>query len=172
MAIVDGQTDVGWRFQGLKSCCWLTAIEMMMQWKHRCIYSVDKHGQPRTRHTDMAMIDFKKNKGSHIVHHASEYGLTTKVDLKNELSLDVWRAALNAGPVLAEGRYGLARMGWGNHVIVIVGISKSGKLAYYNPNIFAFFPHTKSKLTYFSVERCIELSSSDGMMDGPFWQLR
>jgi len=172
MAIAVGQTNVGWRFQGLKSCCWLTAIEMVMQWKHNCIYGVGQDGRPRARHTDLAIADFKKNKGSHIDDHARDYGLKVNRSLEHETSIDKWKAALTNGPVIAEGRYGLARMGWGLHVIVIVGVSASGQLAYYNPNMFAFFPHAKSKLTYFSVERCIALSASDSMMDGPFWQIR
>lgn len=169
MAIVTGNTDVEWRFQGLKSCCWLTAIEMVMQWKHKCIYGVDRAGQLRTQHTDTAQEAFKKNKGSNILIHAHEYGLKANDELTGNTSIEDWKRALERGPVVAEGRYGLARMGWGMHVIVIVGVSATNKLAYYNPNMFAFFPHTKSKLTYFTVERCVELAE-DPMYGGPFWQ--
>lgn len=168
MAIDIGQM-VDWRFQGLKSCCWLTAIEMMMQCKYKCIYG-EENGRPRTAHSGDAMSDFKKNEGAHVSDHAAHYNLRTNETLKNNNDIRVWEEALRRGPVLAEGMYGLSRMGWGAHVIVIAGVSASKKLAYYNPNIFAFFLHTKSKLTYFTVERCLELADP-GYMDGPFWQV-
>lgn len=130
---------------------------------------VDPAGQLRTQHTDTAQEAFKKNKGSNILIHAHEYGLKANDELTGNTSIEKWKRALERGPVLAEGRYGLARIGWGMHVIVIVGVSATNKLAYYNPNMFAFFPHTKSKLTYFTVERCVELAE-DPMYGGPFWQ--
>ncbi|HUO27751.1 MAG TPA: hypothetical protein VMU80_00940 [Bryobacteraceae bacterium] len=153
---------INWRWQGVKSCCWLTAIEMLMGFKYNNIY-----GRNQTKHSDGAMEDYRKNKGAFITWHAEHYGLAENRALEDG-DLGVWKRALDLGPVLAEGNYGWSRFGAGKHVILIAGISKSGNVAFYNPNVFAVLPHPMSKISYMSLGKCKELSS--GINGGPFWQ--
>jgi len=168
---VENEKEVGhhiaWRWQGVKSCCWLTCIEMLMQHKYGNIY-----GKDRQKHSDEAVKAYKKNDGSHIGLHAQHYGLEPNDVLADCEDIGVWKTALKLGPVLAEGKYGWSRFGLGLHVILIAGVSRSGKLIFYNPNVFAVLPHPKDKLSYITVERCIELSRKDNLFGGgPFWQL-
>jgi hypothetical protein len=170
MAIEIGH-HIGWRFQGVKSCCWLTCIEMLMQHKHGCIYGRDASGHFRKEHTPRAKSEFALNRGSQLGLHAKDYGLKSNDALDQNTNLGDWKNALKRGPVLAQGRYVWSRIGRGLHVILIAGVSRTGKLAFYNPNIFAVLPHPVDKITYFSAERCIELSRQDHLMGGgPFWQ--
>ena len=160
-----------WRFQGFANTCWLSALEMMMQWKHGNIYGVDGNGTPRTAHADYARATAAANRGSFIMDNDADYGLVTNYALRrNGRDIQVWRAEIwNRGPVLAEGNFGWARIGRGAHVIVIVGVSRSGQLAYYNPNIMAVLPHPQSHLSYMTCDRCMDLATPEGHM-GPFWQ--
>jgi hypothetical protein len=166
MAMVIGR-HVAWRFQGIKSSCWLTCIEMLMDCKYGNIY-----GQGQTVHSDLAMEEFRANAGSHIHLHANHYGLVTNSSLDSPTAgLHEWSLALRAGPVLAEGNYGWARFGSGLHVILITGISRSAKLIYMNPNVFAVMPHPKNKETYISIDDIYRLRSANYGLGGPFWQV-
>jgi hypothetical protein len=166
MAIDIGH-HLAWRFQGVKSCCWLTSIEMLMQHKYGSIY-----GRGNTSHSDEAIKAYKKNSGSHIGLHADYYNLASNNNLEDNTDRTAWTNALRKGPVLCEGKFGWSRFGWGMHVMVIAGVSRSGKLAYYNPNTFAVLPHPKDKLSYMSIARCVELSRDDNHYGGgPFWQV-
>jgi Papain-like cysteine protease AvrRpt2 len=166
MAMVIG-THVAWRFQGIKSSCWLTCIEMLMQCKHGSIY-----GQGQTAHSPLAISEFNANRGSYISSHADHYGLATNSSLDaTNAGWHEWSRALRAGPVLAEGQYGWARFGAGSHVILITGISRSGKLIYMNPNVFAVLPHPVSKETYISIEDVFRHRHSSDGLGGPFWQV-
>jgi len=165
MAMVIGW-QVPWRFQGIKSCCWLTCIEMLMQCKHGNIY-----GRDQTAHSTVAMEEFRANAGSYIDLHADHYGLRTNASLDSPTAgLHEWALALRKGPVLAEGNYGWARFGLGSHVILVIGISRSGKLIYMNPNVFAVLPHPKSKETYIEIRDVYRLRA-EGHGIGPFWQV-
>jgi hypothetical protein len=158
---------VPWRFQGMKNCCWLTCIEMLMHCKHGSIY-----GRNQVAHSALAMEDFRANAGSHIDRHADHYGLKTNASLDSPTAgQHEWRLALRSGPVLATGNYGWARFGIGAHVILITGISRSGKLIYMNPNVFAVMPHPQSKETYIAIKDVYRMRSESYGLDGPFWQV-
>lgn len=164
MAIDIGH-HIAWRWQGIKSCCWLTSIEMLMQHKHGNIY-----GKGHTAHSADARKAFEANKGSHIGLHASYYNLASNDDLANG-DISAWENALRRGPVLAEGKFGWSRIGMGMHVILIAGVSRSKQLAFYNPNAHAVLPHPKDKISYFTLARCKELARKDNYHGGgPFWQ--
>jgi len=166
MSIVIGHT-LEWRFQGIKSSCWLTCIEMLMQHKYGSIYGKGKNG-----HSQAAEQDFKRNSGSHIGLHAKYYNLMSNDALRDCTDMREWEIALRNGPVIAEGKYGWSRIGIGMHVVVIAGISKQNKLAFYNPNVFAVLPHPVDKISYFSLEDCIKLARKDTFFaGGPFWQV-
>jgi hypothetical protein len=166
--------DIGhhltWRFQGIKSCCWLSSIEMVMQLKTGSIYGRNANGTQRTGHTALAHKEFVANKGSKLAMHAAEYGLKANHHLTDNNTIGDWENALRRGPVLAAGKYGGGRLGVGNHVIVIAGVSRTKALAFYNPNIFAVLPHPKDKISYFSLERCLR-NSEKGLGAQPFWQM-
>jgi hypothetical protein len=166
---------VPWRFQGIKNSCWLTSIEMLMQSKHGTIYGKDQNGNPRTQHSALAMQEFRANRGSSISLHAEHYGLATNAGLDSPGASWVdWATALRRGPVLAEGKYGWARFGVGSHVILVTGMSESGKLIYMNPNIHAVLPHPLSKETYIDIEDLNRLRHQNfgGHEQGPFWQVK
>ncbi|MGF6853943.1 papain-like cysteine protease family protein [Paraburkholderia sp. CI3] len=166
MAMVIGR-HVSWRFQGVKSCCWLTCIEMLMHCKYSNIY-----GRNQTAHSARAMEEFRANAGSNIYLHADHYGLATNAALDSPMAgLHEWSLALRSGPVLAEGDYGWARFGIGAHVILITGISRSGKLIYMNPNVFAVMPHPQSKETYIAIKDVYRLRAESYGLGGPFWQV-
>jgi hypothetical protein len=165
MAIEVGHY-IQWRWQGVKSCCWLTSIEMLMGYKYDNVY-----GKGHTAHCKSAMDDYNENSGSFVGRHATYYGLAEN-DALEDGDLDVWKAALKLGPVLAEGKYGWSRFGWGNHVIVIAGVSRTGNIAFYNPNVHAILPHPMSKISYLAFEKCKNLAHKQPVNGGPFWQTR
>jgi len=170
MSIITGTHNVTWRFQGMMGSCWLKCIEMLMETKHNTIYGLDQRGAKRTAHTPGVIDAYRKNRGSRIELHAQEYGLATNGSLVTCEETSVWRAALRKGPVIAEGLYGAGKLGWGRHVILIVGISEQGKLAYLNPNIFSYVTSKSTRLSYMSIARCQKLASVP-LLNGPFWQL-
>jgi hypothetical protein len=69
------------------------------------------------------------------------------------------------------GNYIHSRFGWWNHVILIAGVSKSGNLAFYNPNVFAVLPHPMTNISYMALERCKSLAAAGSFNGGPFWQV-
>jgi hypothetical protein len=95
--------------------------------------------------------------------------LKTNSELDN-CDINVWESALKKGPVLAQGKYGWSRMGIGNHVVLLAGVSNTKNLAFYNPNIMAVLPHPIYKNSYFTLDRCKELAFEDNPNGGPFWQ--
>ena len=179
MAIDIGH-HIAWRWQGIKSCCWLNCIEMLMQLKHGSIFGrevirngqVTTYGARRTAHSAAAIAAKAANNGSHIGLHAAFYNLETNPALADG-DITAWENALRRGPVLAEGKYGWSRIGAGMHVIVIAGVSRKKQLAFYNPNVFAVLPHPQDKISYFSLARCKELARTDNNFGGgPFWQVK
>jgi hypothetical protein len=104
----------------------MTSLEMLMHWKHNNIY-----GKDRTEHTAEAQAAHQRNRGYNIDLLASNY------DLKQVSSLDKgvasWRKALGASPILLTGKYGMARLGIGGHVILAIGLSNSDKIVYMDP---------------------------------------
>ena len=166
MAINVGH-HIAWRWQGIESCCWLTSIEMLMQHKYGSIY-----GKGKSAHSKNAVDAKVENKGSHIGLHAAHYNLESNDSLIAG-DATAWENALRRGPVLAEGKYGWSRFGVGMHVILIAGVSRTGNLAFYNPNVFAVIPHVKDKISYFTLARCKELARTDNLFGGgPFWQVK
>lgn len=182
MAIKIGR-HVPRRFQGMKSCCWLTCIEMLMQVKEGTIYGKDKDGRARTAHTRNAQQEYNEDKGSFIGRHASEYHLVPATRLR-EAGLDDWGRALAKGPVLAEGYYAtnglpyaLQHKSW-LHVILISGISNSDKLVFVNPNACGYnWLHVNRWRpggsdfgdSYMSLASCLQ-RAKDNPLGGPFWQ--
>jgi hypothetical protein len=163
---IDIGYHIAWRWQGRKSCCWRTCIEMLMQHKYGTIY-----GRGRTEHSAKAKAAYDANSGSHIGLHAADYNLASNDNLEYG-DMTAWENALRRGPVLAEGDYGWSRAGIVKHVILIAGVSRTKKLAFYNPNIFAVLPHPKDKISYFTLARCKELARTDNYHGGgPFWQV-
>jgi hypothetical protein len=163
---IDIGHHIAWRWQGIRSCCWLTSIEMLMQHKYGTIY-----GHGHTAHSAAAVEEYQANKGSHIGLHAGYYNLKSN-DSLSDGGMTAWEVALRRGPVLAEGKYGWSRVGVGMHVILIAGVSRTKNLAFYNPNAFAVLPHPKDKISYFTLERCKELGRKDNLFGGgPFWQV-
>ncbi|MET0595274.1 MAG: papain-like cysteine protease family protein [Polyangiaceae bacterium] len=175
MAIATGH-HIAYRFQGLKSCCWLTCIEMLMQWKHGNIYG--RNGQAHSRDAQAA---YRENNGSHIGLHAQHYGIVD-AGLGGTTDLGAWRNAIrDGGPILAEGKFGSTTLGVGMHVIVINGISNSNKLCFVNPNacgvnwghVNRWFRSESSRYyySYMTIDRCVELARTDNHFGGgPFWQ--
>ncbi|MDY0977796.1 papain-like cysteine protease family protein [Massilia sp. CFBP9012] len=166
MALRTGTSDVMWRWQGTKECCWLTCIEMLMYTKYRNIY-----GENRIAHPDFAMEEYRKNKGSRLELHAEDYGLVTNDTLVSSHEQRDWEVALERGPVIAAGKYGAGKLGWGEHAILIIGVSRTGNLVYYNPNVFSFLTSKSDRRSYMSIRRCQQLATRTGL-GGPFWQVR
>ena len=163
MAIDIGH-HIGYRWQGMKQCCWLTSIEMLMQHKYGSIYGRN------SRHSNYALEKKRENNGSHVMLHQDQYNLAGNTSLRKNTTIGDWENALRKGPVLAEGNFGMNSIGLYKHVVVIIGVSRTKKLVYFNPNLFSVFPHAQTNLSYISVERCIKLAKGSG--DGPFWQVR
>lgn len=164
MAIATGTHNVKWRFQGFLSQCWLTCIEMLMHEKYNNIYGLGK-----TAHSATAIAERKKNKGSYISLHAKHYDLVTNGSLDRSATIDDWKHALSKGPVIAEGKFGAGKIGWGQHVILIVGVSNGENLAYLNPNMVTYISAKSDRLSYMSLRRCNELVIFTGV-NGPYWQ--
>lgn len=149
MPLAGGHTEVPFYHQGLLPLCWLRALEMLMSYRHGSRYGrnyVKEMGGPvqwgelRRRHTPYlerkrGWMGFRFEhghivNGSRIVDHAVDYGLRAVDILKNETRIEAWQAALAGGPILAEGRFGLAWLTGNNRVVVLVGWTAKGKIAY------------------------------------------
>jgi hypothetical protein len=104
----------------------MTSLEMLMQWKHNRIYGKDRHA-----HTEQVLAAYRRNRGYTIESLADEYGLKRVTNLGGGIAS--WRKALGESPILLTGRYGMARLGIGGHVILAIGISGSGKIVYMDP---------------------------------------
>lgn len=152
MPLAGGHTDVPLYHQGLLPLSWLRALEMLMSYRHGCrygrTYTKDMGGPAEwgpLRQFHTAYVNMKRGwcgfrvergsvtTGSRMVDHAVEYGLRSVDALKDETRLDAWQAALAEMPLLAEGRFGLARLSGNNRVVVLVGWDASGKIAYQDP---------------------------------------
>jgi hypothetical protein len=141
---------------------------MVMQWRHGNIYGVDANGAPRTDHAPAAAAIRNQNEGSSVGEHRIDYGFA-QMDYLRHHDINGWRDAIRTyGPIIAEGKYGWARIGWGEHTIVIVGVSTSGEIAYFNPNLFGVLPHPSSKLSYMPLARLMEHADAEGA----FWACR
>ena len=97
MAIDIGH-HLAWRFQGVKSCCWLSSIEMVMQLKKGSIYGRDSGGAIRGAHTALAQSEYSANKGSKLAMHAADYGLKCNDHLTDNTNMGDWENALRLGP--------------------------------------------------------------------------
>ena len=175
MALVSQPIDYGhgpvqWRAQGNSNLCWLTCIEMVMQWRHGNIYGVDADGDGSLRgtHAPEARALMMRDSVSSMASHWRDYNLVPMEFLRHH-GIDGWRDAIRTyGPIIAEGRYGWARIGWGEHVIVVVGVSESGQIGYLNPNVMSTLPHPSSRLSYISLERLLSLADRYEA----FWECR
>ncbi|TQV82652.1 hypothetical protein FKG94_07955 [Exilibacterium tricleocarpae] len=140
MALEKGY-NVRYRWQGISLHCWLTSLEMLMDWRYGNIY-----GYKRKQHTEQVLQAkarvapdqdphifgkwFKAGYGHDLINdyglrHLPGYGVTN--DIKT------WEENLhNYGPLLASGNFGLGRI-IGGHCILVVGISRTNKLVYLDP---------------------------------------
>jgi hypothetical protein len=151
MALAGGHPDVPFYHQGLTLHCWLTSLEMLMSYRHGCKYG--RHyqkeiggpvvwGELRDQHTTYTRakrgfrgLRFERGAlvtGSRCVDHAVDYGLRALNELKREKTLAGWQQALSESPILAEGRFGLARLGAAPRAVLLVGWTRAGKIAYHD----------------------------------------
>lgn len=114
----------------MRLCCWKTALEMLMQYRHNNIYGV-ANGVARAAHTPAVQAADARNRGFSIGELANDYGLR-QVNNLTEAVAD-WQAVLGHAPVLLTGRYGMARTGIGGHVVLAIGLSNSDKVVYLDP---------------------------------------
>lgn len=134
MGIRFGHANVVHRSQGLRLCCWKTALEMLMQYRHNTIYGTVGGvvgGAPRQAHTANVRAADENNQGYQISELAEDYGLRQVTNLSD--SIADWERVLGHAPVLLTGKFGMARLGIGRHVILAVGLSHTNKVAYLDP---------------------------------------
>jgi hypothetical protein len=153
MAIRMGY-NVAYRWQGISLHCWMTALEMLMHWRYGNIYGVDPGtGAPRVAHTAQVVTAKARNRG-YSIDNINGYGLRQVTS--NDISAQIggWQAALRAGgPILASGTYGPARI-VGGHIVLIVGISGSNKVAYLDPFLIGMKAIFGNHATYVSPADC------------------
>lgn len=165
MALAGGASNVPFIHQGASLHCWLTAIEMLMSYRHGTKYgreytiAADRTvvwGEHRSQHSETArrqlgILGIRRSgcslaAGSSLELHAQDYGLIA-VDRLSSANIEQWRTELRNGPVLGEGTFGPARV-IGGHVVLFVGWSTSGKLVYQDP----FLGRASSKYSYLTAE--------------------
>ena len=144
MALAKGYT-VTYRWQGLSLHCWLTSLEMLMDWRYGNIYGVDPTNKTqRGQHTQQAVLAKARQSPNQVPNflgfragyrHAllvDEYGLQrTKHQLRATVAS--WETELKSGgPILLSGDYGPARI-IGSHCVLAVGISGSNQIVYLDP---------------------------------------
>jgi hypothetical protein len=127
MAMTTGWATVVHRSQGAKLWCWYSCLEMLMQWKRQNIHGTGD----RTEHTQEVKDAYAKNRGYSLVTLQKDYALKN-VNGLNE-SIDSWKKALGISPVILCGKYGLARVGIGGHVIIAIGMLGQDKIVYLDP---------------------------------------
>jgi hypothetical protein len=149
MPLAGGHTEVPFYHQGLLPLGWLRALEMLMSYRHGSRYGRNyrkdmggpvQWGDLRPRHTPyvlrkQGLFGWRVERGSlkcgsRMLDHVVDYGLRAVDALKGETRLEVWQAVLADGPVLAEGRFGIAWLTGENRVVVLVGWNAKGKIAY------------------------------------------
>jgi hypothetical protein len=150
MALAKGY-NVRYRWQGISLHCWMTALEMLMDWRYGNIYGVNPMGGAmRTAHTNIVQAAKARNRGFSF-ETVPDYGLrqVPGQDISNDI--DEWAAVLQAGgPMLAAGDYGPARV-VGGHVVLVVGVSGSNRIAYLDPFLIGWKAILGNHLTYVSV---------------------
>jgi hypothetical protein len=175
MALAGGHTDVPFYHQGFTLLSWLKALEMLMSYRHGSpygrLYQKEIGGpvvwgpvrQAHTRYTmsKRGVLGLRIERGaitcgSRFVDHAVDYGLRAVDTLKNETRLAAWQAALADGPILAEGKFGAARLGGVNRGVLLVGWNSKGQIAYQD----AFTGHRFGKYSYCSIAQLIEKTAS------------
>lgn len=175
MALAGGHPDVPYYHQGLTLLSWLKALEMLMSYRHGSPYgrSYQKQiggpvvwGELRRRHTSYTMgkrgvLGLRVERGalaagSRFVDHAVDYGLRAIDVLKDETRFDAWQAALAEAPILAEGRFGTGRLWGANRGVVLVGWTRSGKIAYQD----ALATRLLGKYSYCTVEQLLKRTAS------------
>lgn len=162
MALSKGY-NVTYRWQGLSLHCWLTSLEMLMDWRYGCIYGVDPGtGANRTAHTAEVLVAKARQAPDQIPHifgrwfkagyspsQVNGYGLRQfGGDVDDTVAS--WTAKLRAGgPMLVCGNYGPARI-VGGHCILVVGISGSNKIVYLDPFLIGMKAIMDNHYTYMS----------------------
>lgn len=134
MALAAGWGNVVHRSQGARLCCWKSCLEMVMMWRHQTIFGRTADG-PRQAHTAAVQAADLRNRGYQIGLLAADYGLAQFANLTADRA--TWVAALGVSPMILSGRYGMARasrvFGFGGHVIVAVGFSRTDQIVYFDP---------------------------------------
>ena len=162
MALTKGY-NVTYRWQGLSLHCWLTSLEMLMDWRYQNIYGVDPATQaPRAQHTAQ-VVQAKARQAPDQVPHifgvwfkagyrpakVNDYGLDrTKQNLKPTVTS--WEKQLqDCGPILLSGNYGPAKI-VGSHCVLAVGISGSNQIVYLDPFLIGVQAIHGNHYTYIS----------------------
>ena len=172
MAISKGYTNVEYRWQGISLHCWRNVLEMLMEWRYGCIYGVDGR-EDRTEHTDQVkaashyghdgaswstansreMANRELGKASRTYGYSLEsvrdYGLRQAV-LRSETIGGLVECLKAGGPIAASGTFGPARFFPGGHVVLVIGVSGSNKVVYYDPFLIGMKAITSNHKTYVS----------------------
>jgi hypothetical protein len=145
---LDRGYNVRYRWQGISLHCWMTALEMLMDWRYGSIYGVDPAtGARRNAHTPQVVA--ARSGMGYPIGNVVGYGLR-RVDDDLSANANDWAAALRAGgPMLATGDYGPARI-VGKHVVLVVGISGSNKIVYLDPFLIGMKAIVGNHYTYVS----------------------
>ncbi len=157
-------------WQGFSVHCWLTAVEMLMHYKHGSKYGREPGARTtRREHTENVLKLKNARKGASLKQVKDDFGLTLNDDLcQGPGKVATWDTALAKGPVLAGGSFGwhtrMARkitkifLGkkLGGHVVLVRG-SKDGKLYYLDPFLSAgsFLSHDH-KMTPEECEKAVK----------------
>ena len=149
MALTRGY-NVRYRWQGISLHCWMTVLEMLMDWRYGNIYGVNPTGGAnRTQHTTIVQGAKALNRG-YRAENIPDYGLRRVPDADISGDVGEWTTALRTrGPLMAGGEYGPARV-VGGHVILIVGISGSNQICYLDPFLIGMKAIMGNHLTYMS----------------------
>lgn len=178
-------TTVGvvYRWQGISLHCWLTALEMLMHWRHQSIYGADPAtGNPRAAHTQTAQGLRAAGRGAAMTVLANDYGLAAAPpQLCNHPDvMQNWVDALNdRGPVIMEGIIGAPTKALravtggrvGAHTVLVVGWSNSGTLAYYDPFFIGWKGAAGNHLSYMTLQEAHAATDRHSQLNGTcFWQ--
>lgn len=182
MPLAGGHTDVPFYHQGVLPLSWLRALEMLMSHRHGSRYGRNytkemggpvQWGELRRAHTPyvqrkQGILGWRHERGnftngSRMLDHVVDYGLRPVDMLKGEMRLAAWQTALGMGPLLAEGRFGIARITGENRVVVLVGWNAGGQIAYQDP----FSGNRLFKYSYCTLEELMVRTASPGSC---FWR--
>jgi hypothetical protein len=163
MALAKGY-NVQYRFQGISLHCWMTTLEMLMDWRHGSIYGIDPQtGNRRTQHTPEVLAAKEQRapdqtpylfgkwfKAGYSYDKVNGYGVVLPAGAVDGTAAS-WAKMLRAGgPILASGDYGPARI-MGKHCVLVVGLSGTNKIVYLDPFLIGMKAIGRNHYTYASM---------------------